>query len=148
PMAAAKPLSRRGQFTVGVLTVAVGLCVVALAANFVGKPAGRFDPVVGMIAGLAFAFSGAILVVPERQGRTRAWLGALMVSAIALLFDWLAFGPGEHHEAAPLGNGAAVRLHFWQVPGRLLLASGALLFNLMALWAWLRAKRVRARAKA
>jgi hypothetical protein len=140
---AAKPLSRRGQFTIGVLVVAVGLCIVALAANYVGRSGGRFDPVVGLIAGLALAFAGAILVVPERQGRTRALFGALMITAIALLFDWLAFGPGEPREAAALGNGAAARLHFWQLPGRILLASGAVLFNLMALWAWLRARRVR-----
>jgi hypothetical protein len=139
---AAKPLSRRGQFTIGVLVVAAGLCIVALAANYVGRSGGRFDPVVGLIAGLALAFAGAILVVPERQGRTRAWFGALMITAIALLFDWLAFGPGEPREAAALG-GAAARLHFWQVPGRILLASGALLFDLMALWAWFRARRVR-----
>ena len=140
---AAKPLSRRGQFTIGVLVVAAGLCVVALAANYVGKSTGRFDPVVGLIAGLALAFAGAILVVPERQGRTRAWFGALMITAIALLFDWLAFGPSEPRDTATLGNGAAARVHFWQVPGRVLIASGAVLFNLMALWAWLRARRVR-----
>jgi hypothetical protein len=146
---AAKPLSRRGQFTIGILVVAAGLCAVALAANYVGKPTGRFDPVVGLIAGLALAFAGAILVVPERQGRTRAWFGALMISCIALLFDWLAFGPRELQDAAALGNGAAVRMHFWQVPGRVLLASGAVLFNLMALWAWFRARRVRSgKAKA
>jgi len=140
---AAKPLSRRGQFTVGVLVVAAGLCIVALAANYIGKSTGRFDPVVGLIAGLALAFAGAILVVPERQGRTRAWVGAMMITAIALLFDWLAFGPHEPREAVALGNAAAVRMHFWQVPGRILLVSGAVLFNLMALWAWFRARRVR-----
>ena len=139
---AAKPLSRRGQFTIGVLVMAAGLCVVALAANYVGKSTGRFDPVVGLISGLAFAFSGAILVVPERRGRTRAWFGALMITCIALLFDWLAFGPGERHDAGGLTNGTGARLHFWEVPGRVLLASGALLFNLMALWAWFRARRV------
>jgi uncharacterized membrane protein len=140
---AAKPLSRRGQFTIGILVVALGLCVAALAASYVGKPTGRFDPVVGFIAGFAFAFAGAILVVPERQERTRAWFGALMITCIALLFDWLAFGPGERQDTTALGNASAARVHFWQVPGRLLLVSGAVLFNLMALWAWIRARRVR-----
>lgn len=140
---AAKPLSRRGQFTIGILVIAAGLCVTALAANYLGKPTGKFDPVVGLIAGLAFAFAGAILVVPERQGRNRAFFGALMVTSIALLFDWLAFGPGERHLVAGISNsGIGVRTHFWEVPGRVLLASGAVLFSLMALWAWIRARRV------
>jgi hypothetical protein len=109
---------------------ALGLCIAAIAASFLARPAGRFDPVVGFIAGLAIAFTGGILVVPERQGRMRASLGALMITCIALLFDWIAFGSG-------------VRTHVWEVPGRVLLVSGAMLFNLMALWAWIRARRVR-----
>jgi hypothetical protein len=144
----AKPLSRRGQFTIGVLVIAAGLCVTALAANYVGKPTGKFDPVVGMFAGLAFAFAGAILVVPERQSRTRAWFGALMITSVALLFDWLAFGPGERHDASGFSNGSGgVHLHFWQMPGRVLLASGAVLFSLMALWAWFRTRRAAWRRK-
>ena len=139
---AAKPLSRRGQFTIGVLVVAAGLCVAALAASYVGKPAGMFDPVVGLIAGLAFALAGAILAVPERQKGTRALFGALMITSIALLFDWIAFAPGERHLAAGISSAnAGVRTHFWEVPGRVLLVSGAVLFNLMALWAWIRARR-------
>jgi hypothetical protein len=141
---AAKPLSRRGQFTVGVLVLAAGLCLAAIAASYVGKPAGRFDPVVGLVAGLAFAFTGAILVVPERQGRMRAFFGALMITCIALLFDWIALGLGERHSTIGIANGnIGVRTHFWEVPGRVLLVSGAMLFNLMALWAWIRARRVR-----
>jgi hypothetical protein len=59
-----------------------------------------------------------------------------MVTCIAFLFDWIALG----------ANGSTgVRTHFWEVPGRVLLVSGALLFNLMALWAWIRARRVRRR---
>lgn len=135
---AAKPLSRRGQFTLGVLVVAAGLCVAAIAASFVGQPGGRFDPLVAVIAGIALALAGAILVVPERDARMRAWFGALMITAIALLLDWIL--------ARRLGS--AARTHFWEVPGRVLLASGALLFNLMALWAWIRARRVRRNARA
>lgn len=144
---AAKPLSRRGQFTVGVLVVAGGLCVAAIAGSFVGQPAGRFDPVVVLIAGLALAFAGAILVAPERDARMRAWFGALMITAIALLFDWIVLGLAARQGAAAL-SGAPARTHFWEVPGRVLLVSGALLFNLMALWAWIRAKRVRRNARA
>jgi hypothetical protein len=138
---AAKPLSRRGQFTIGVLVVAAGLCVAAIAASYVGKAVGRFDPVVGLIAGLAFAFTGAILAVPERQKGTRALFGALMITSIALLFDWITFAPGEGRIMAGISVNTSVRTHFWEVPGRVLLVSGAVLFNLMALWAWIRTRR-------
>ena len=140
---AAKPLSRRGQFTVGVLVAAMGLGVAALAAGYVGRP-GRFDPVVVFIAGLTLAFAGAILVAPEKEGRIRAWFGAFMVTCVALLLDWVALGLGGTREAAAaVSVNASARTHFWQVPGQVLLVIGAMLFNLMALWAWLRARRVR-----
>src|SRR5258708_2734409 len=71
----------------GLAGVRAGLGWAALAASLVGRPAGRLDPVVGVITGFAFAFAGAILVVPERRKRLRAWIGALMITCIALLFD-------------------------------------------------------------
>ena len=140
---AAKPLSRRGQFTVGVLVAAMGLFIATLAASYVGKP-GRVDPVVVFIAGLTLAFAGAILVVPEKDGRMRAWFGAFMVTCVALLLDWVALGLGGSREAAAaVGVNTSARTHFWQVPGQVMLLIGAMLFNLMALWAWFRARRVR-----
>jgi hypothetical protein len=138
---AAKP-SRRGQITVGLMVIAIGLGIGAIAASHLGQPAGKFDPVVGLIAGLAFAFAGAILVVPERRVRIRASFGALMITSIALLFDWVAFGPGERRFTSGISGGnSGVRTHLWQMPGQILFVSGAVLFNLMAMWAWLRARR-------
>jgi len=133
----AKPLSRRGQVTVGLLVIALGFGVAAIAAIHLIMPPGKavLDPVVVLIAGFAFAFGGAILVVPERRGRTRASFGALMITSVALLFDWVAFGPGEHHAK----GGVA---HLREMSRHVLLASGAVLFNLMALWAWFRARRM------
>lgn len=128
---ASKPRSRRGQTAGGLLALVAGVGVAANAASHLGHPLGKVDPVVLMIAGFALAFVGLILFAPERNRRLKAWLGALMITAIALLLDWLVFS----HLA---GSGAA-RTHFWEVPGRVLLTSGALLFSLMALWAWMRA---------
>jgi len=133
----AKPLSRRGQVTVGLLVIALGFGVAAIATIHLVMPPGKavLDPVVVLISGFAFAFGGAILVVPERRGRTRASFGALMITSVALLFDWVAFGPGEHHAK----GGVA---HLREMSRHILLASGAVLFNLMALWAWFRARRM------
>jgi hypothetical protein len=147
---AAKSPSRRRQVAAGLLAMTAGLGVAALAASHIGKPIGRLDPVVVLIAGCAFAFAGATLVVPERRRGLRAWAGALMITCIALLLDWIALGPSEHRVASGISNAnTSMRTHFWEVPGRVLLFSGAMLFSLMALWAWLRAWWGRAaRAKA
>jgi hypothetical protein len=144
-MAAKRP-PRGQQIAAGLFGIVLGLAVVAAAILHITKPVVRFDPVVGVIGGATFAFVGAILVSPERNKKLRAWFGALMVSSIAILFDWLAFGPGEQHVAAGLSNsGLGVRTHFWEAPGRVMLACGALLFTLMALWAWTRALRKKMR---
>ena len=136
----AKSPARRTQVAAGLLAIAAGLGLAAFAASHLGRPAGRLDPVVGVITGFAFAFAGAILVVPERRKRLRAWIGALMITCIALLFDWVAFTPGERRITNGISNSnLGVRAHFWEVPARVLMVSGAVLFNLMALWAWLRA---------
>lgn len=143
-MAAKRP-SRRHQVAAGLLGIMLGLGVVALAVLHISRPVVRLDPVVGVISGATFAFVGAILVAPERNKKLRAWFGALMVTSIAILFDWLAFGPVSHAAAAVSNSNLGVRTHFWEAPGRVMLACGALLFTLMALWAWTRAlsKRIR-----
>lgn len=140
-MAAKRP-SRRAEVAAGLLVIAGGLGVTALAAGHLFGQAGRLEPVVVMIAGMILVFVGAILVVPERNKALRAWFGALMITCIALLFDWLAFGPGERHTTAVTANSnLGLRTHFWEVPGQVMMLSGAVLFNLMALWAWLRTRR-------
>ena len=71
-----------------------------------------------------------------------------MVTCVALLLDWVALGLGGPREAtAAVSVNASTRSHFWQVPGQLMLLIGAMLFNLMALWAWFRARRVRRKAR-
>jgi len=134
---ASKAQSRRSQIAGGLIALAAGVGLAANAAGQLGQPMGKLDPVVLIIAGSALAFVGLILFAPERNRRLKAWLGALMITSIAFLLDWLAYG----HLA-----GGAARTHFWEVPGRLLLASGALLFSVMALWAWFRVGHVRGKA--
>jgi hypothetical protein len=132
---AAKLQSRRTQVAVGVLVMAVGFTLAMFAASYVGKPADRLDPVVGLTAGLVLLFLGATFVVPERQGRIKALIVALMITCIAVLLDWVAFGPGERQS----GRGASSQLR--EISRQVLLESGAVLFNLMALWAWIQTRR-------
>ena len=140
-MAAKRP-SRRTQVAAGLLVMVVGLGIAAVAAGHIGKPPAKlaFDAVAVLIAGLGLLFTGAILVLPERHAGSRTLMGALMITSIALLFDWVAFGPGERRFTGSIPNANMnVRSHFWDVPGHVLFVSGALLFDLMALWAWMRA---------
>jgi hypothetical protein len=133
-MAAKRP-RRRGQVTVGLLLIAAGLGVGAIAASQFGKP------VAALIAALGVVFAGATVAAPERRAGVKAWTGALMVTSIALLFDWVAFGSGERHltSGSPSANAAVGPHQLREMSVRLLFASGAVLFNLMALWAWMRA---------
>jgi len=146
-MAAKKP-SRRQQVAAGLLGIMLGLCITAAAVIHISKPGFKLDPAIGVIGGIAFALVGAVLLAPERNKKLRAWFGALMVTAMAVLFDWLAFGPHEQHAAAAIANSnLGMRTHFWEAPGQVMLASGAVLFTMMALWAWTRRtlwKRARA----
>jgi hypothetical protein len=141
-MAAKRP-TRRGQVTVGLLLIAAGLTVGAVAASQLGKPAGKLpvDVITVLIAALGLVFAGATVAAPERRAGVKAWTGALMVTSIALLFDWVAFGPGERRftSGSPSANAAAGPHHLKEMSVRLLFTIGAVLFNLMALWAWTRA---------
>jgi len=141
-MARKRP-ARRRQVTVGLLLIAAGLGVGAVAASQFGKPAGTLpvDAVAALIAALGLVFAGATVAAPERRAGVRAWTGALMITSIAILFDWVAFGPGERRfTSGSLSANAAVGPHqLKEMSLRLLFAIGAVLFNLMALWAWMRA---------
>jgi hypothetical protein len=139
-MAAKRP-TRRGQIMAGLLLIAAGLGVGAVAAIQFWKPAGKLpvDAVAVLIASLGLAFAGATLAAPERRAGVKAWTGMLMVTSIALLFDWVAIGSGERHFTSALSANAAVGPHqLKEMSVRVLFAIGAVLFNLMALWAWMR----------
>jgi len=137
-MAAKRP-TRRGQVALGLLLIAAGLG--AVVASQFWKPAPRLpvDAVTAVIAALGIVFAGATLAAPERRPGLRAWTGALLVTSIALLLDWVAFGPGERRfTGSPGANAAAGPHQLREMSLRLLLAIGAVLFDLMALWAWMR----------
>jgi hypothetical protein len=143
-----RPSSPRGQIALGLMVMAAGLSVAALTASRLGALPDKLelDALAGVAGGLSFVFGGAILVVPERFTGTRAFAGALMVTSFALLYDWAAFGPGERllHGGAPLLH-RSVASPLSEMSGRILFAVGAVLFNLLALWAWVRARKVAGR---
>jgi hypothetical protein len=66
-------------------------------------------------------------------------LPALMVSSLALAFDWIAFGPGERQFTGSVGvAGAAVSAAVGEPAGRVFFGLFALLFDIAAIGLWLR----------
>ncbi|HET7364598.1 MAG TPA: hypothetical protein VFJ70_13610 [Burkholderiales bacterium] len=99
---------------------------------------------VALPAGLAFVFAGAFVLLPERLATTRLALGVLMVTSLALVFDWVAFGPGERRFTGTVGaGGAAVSSPVGETAGRAFFGLFALLFDIAAIGLWLRLLRGR-----
>ena len=137
---AKKSLSAGKRVAIGLAVCAVGFGVVALGVNF-GPKAGKFaaGEFAALPVGMVIAFGGVMIALPKRFARARALLAALMVTVLALTADWIAFGPGE------LSSGSGLSFHKIPGPvqigkmiGRVLFGIGAVLANLLALWAWVR----------
>jgi len=142
---AEKSLSPGKRVAIGVAVCAVGVGVVALGVYQLGPKANRFAAweFAALPVGMAFAFGGALLALPRSFVRTRALLAALMVTALALTADWIAFGPGDSGVRRGFSlNNVRGPLQTSQMLGRLLFGVGAVLADLLALWAWVRFLRM------
>jgi len=136
---AEKTLPPGKRVVIGIAVCAVGVGAVALGVYQLGPKANVFAAweFAALPVGMAFAFGGAFLALPRSFVRTRALIAALMVTALALTADWIAFGPGD----ASLRRGFSFNnvrgpLQTSQMLGRLLFGVGAVLADLLALWAW------------
>ncbi len=139
--AAKKGLSPGQRVAIGLAVCAMGIGVVALGVHQLWPKANKFaaGEFAALPVGMTITFFGALLALPRRVVRPRVLIAALMVSALALTADWIAFGPGE------LGfeNGLSFTkvsgpLQVARIIGRILFVMGAVLANLLALWAWVR----------
>mgnify|MGYP001432927516 CR=1 FL=1 len=86
--------SRSIANTLGFAFVVAGLPPLALALGWLSAPSENFPvPLWALGCGsAALAFAGLSLLVPESLSRPRGLLAALSVTALATLFDWMAFG--------------------------------------------------------
>ncbi len=117
----------------------VVLCVYQLALKANVLAAWEFA---ALPVGMAFAFGGALFALPGSFVRARALIAALMITALALSADWVAFGPGD----SGVRNGFSLHnvrgpVQTSQMLGRLLFGVGAVLADLLALWARVRVFR-------
>lgn len=125
----------------GFAVLVVGLGVVALGLHLLEPKADRFAA--GEFAllpvGATVAFGGALLTLPQSLGRTRSLVAALMITALAVAANWIAFGPGD----SGLRNGFSLSgihspMQTGHMLGRILFGIAAVLADLLALWSWVR----------
>jgi hypothetical protein len=138
---AKKSLSPGKRVAIGLAVCAVGFGVVALGVQQLAPKANKFasGELAALSVGMVIAFGGAMLALPKRFARARALLAALMMTALAVTADWIAFGPGELSSRSGLSfHKVPGPLQIGKMIGRILFGIGAALVNLLALWAWVR----------
>jgi len=134
-----KSLSPGQRVAIGLAVCAVGIGVVALGVHQVWPKADKFAAweFAALPVGMTFALGGALFALPLSFVRTRALIAALMITALALTADWIAFGPGDSSLRRGFSfNNVRGPLQTSQMLGRLLFGVGAVLADLLALWAW------------
>ncbi|MBI5210037.1 MAG: tetratricopeptide repeat protein [Elusimicrobia bacterium] len=90
-------------------------------------------------AGCVFLFGGLTALVPPGFARLQHFFGTLAVTALALTFDWVAFGPGERTFSGSTTIGGLSRTsHVGQTGGRVVFGVFAILIDCMAALGWYR----------
>ena len=137
-------LSPGGRVAIGLAMTAMGLGIVALGVVYLVQDPRKLvsGEVAALPAGVAFAAGGAMLALPERLVRTRALVGALLITAFALTGDWIAFGPGERQFSGGFSSGpVAVHLSPGETLGRVVFGIGAVIMDVLAVLVWVRLLR-------
>src|SRR5262249_36717412 len=91
-----KGLSPRGGVAGGAGRSLAGVALSARGGYVLAEETHKFasDAMAIVPVGMVLAFAGLLLAVPPRFARLRAFAGAVLMTAFALTFDWIAFGPG------------------------------------------------------
>jgi len=89
----------------------------------------------GVLMGLLVLFAGVSISMPPVAGVRQYLFGALAITCMALLFDWVAFVPGPrefHAGASAIHRGGSVN----STVGRVAFGTFAVFCDLFALYAW------------
>jgi len=145
----------------GILASGLGLFIILLSLDVIHADESSFHAPRWIVAvvGLMFFLTGVLLAIsPGRstaaqQGQAegtpstvqtgiRFWLGAFIILLFALVFNWVAFGPGERE----FQGGITVPFGLFSVEvnetlGRVIFGAGAVMIDVIAaavLWKWFR----------
>ena len=141
-------LPSSARIAIGLVVLAVGGALGAFGATAILHPAPDLR-IVALPAGLVFVFAGALVLLPPRLASLQLPLTALMTTALAVVFDWVAFGPGERRFSGSASvPGISVGGPTSELPGRIFFGLFALLFDLAAVGLWIQYVRSFFRAKA
>jgi hypothetical protein len=86
-----------------------------------------------------FFFAGVLMALPAQWARSRSILSALLMTAFAVTFDWIAFGPGERHFSGGFSMGfLGMGFSPGQWMGRIAFGLFGVLTTVLAVMAWAR----------
>jgi len=130
--------SRSITNAIGFAFAVAGLPPLALALGWLTVPSENLPVPLWALGcgGAALALAGLSLLVPESLSRPRGLLASLSISALATLFDWIAFGRvrgGWRFLLDTLVNALALR----QNAALDVVILFAVLLTLLALWSWM-----------
>ena len=138
-MATTAELTPRARLVFGLGAMAAGLAPMALATGLLTPSPGnmRAPEWVVFLAGCTFFLSGWLILLPERWIKTRGFLGVVLLTGFAAVFDWVSFGPGERHfsgglSIGPLSSSASSS----ELTGRIVFGIAAASMSLLAFWVW------------
>ena len=132
-------LTPRTRLVFGLVAMAVGLAPMAFAMGLITPRPGsmRAPEWVVFLAGSTFFLAGWLIVLPERWVKTRDFLGVVLLSGFAAVFDWISFGPGERQFSGGLSIGPLFSSGASdELTGRVVFGVAAVLMSLLALWVW------------
>ena len=123
------PLPPMARMAAGFIVLGTG---VALAVTGVYEMDSDARAVIAVPAGLIFVFGGALFLLPPSLARLQLPLATLAVTSLAVVFDYVAFGP-DFAGYLSLGSGATRHI---ETTGRLVFSFFAVLMNAAALGLW------------
>lgn len=138
---AAETASRNTSLLIGAVFLLAGLMAISVALGwFAASPEDIGAPLwmIGCFGGF-FALTGLAFLLPDRHARPRSLIAAILTSALALTFGWIAFAAGDRAFGGTFSFGRLSDLAAApENASRVFFAMFAILLSLLALWAWVR----------
>ena len=129
--------SPRVRLVVGVILAVCGLIMTIAGCRQVLAAAHplQSSEMAGVLMGVLILFAGISITMPPVAGFRQYLFGALAITCMALLFDWVAFMPGSrdfHSGSSSLHRGGPVN----STVGRVAFGVFAVFCDVFAIYAW------------